>query len=227
MNSIFPKRAIPNALEALTGGLGGLQVPEPACHPHRPSNWPLDGGRLVRGAWGFERILEWPWPATFADAIRLPWGSRRHAGYVPPVMGSGLPGMGKQKGSGKGRQPKTPQRTHGMRLSEQDRACAGDRSAKKAGSTQKVGPPCRPLRSTRLCPGGGRATTATADGTRMCRAGLNGIGGEREWAAFYGSSRGADSQTKDRRCVLVYWIIVREYSAIIARFRSKPRDYRG
>ena len=36
---------------------------------------------------------------------------------------------------------------------------------------------------------GGRATTATADGTRMCRAGLNGIGGEREWAAFYGSSR--------------------------------------
>ena len=135
--------------------LGGLQVPGPACHPHRPSNWPLDGSRLVRGAWGFERILEWPWPATFPDAIRLPWGSRWHAGYVLPVMGSRLPGMGKQKGSGKGRQPKTPQRTHGMRLSEQDRAGAGDRSAKKAGSAQKVGPPCMPLRSTRLCPGGG------------------------------------------------------------------------
>ena len=46
--------------------------------------------------------------------------------------------MGKQKGGGKGRQPKTPQRTHGMRIAGNDEAGAGGRSAKKAGSAQKA-----------------------------------------------------------------------------------------
>ena len=108
----------------------------------------FEGPGDLRGSWSGPGQQLLPMQFVFLG------GSRRHAGYVLPVMGNGLPGMGKQKGSGKGRQPKTPQRTHGMRLSEQDGAGAGDRSAKKAGSAQKVGPPCRPLRSTRLCPGG-------------------------------------------------------------------------